>query len=526
MIKTLLKKQLLAFAAPFTVSKDGKKRSKESAIGFIVLMLVLFGGMYVLFYQMANMLCAPLLAQGLAWLYFAFMGTMATAFGVLISLFTAKTSLYEAKDNDLLFSMPIPSWLVLFSRMLGLYFLTLLFESFIFLPSVVCYFVVAGFSFPVFCCSVLVMLIMPLGALALCSVLGWLLALLAAKFPLKNFFTVLFSIAFFVAYILVESRINEYLGYIVVNGGVVAEKMQTVLFPFWKMGLACVGDLAGLGLFALLFGGAFALVYLLLSKTYLRLATANRGGKKAKYKSKEGKQGSPFLALLKKETMRFLKNPMVALNCFLGTAFAVALPIIALFIGDLRDALLQVDIDEIVALVLSAILCLTLSMNMVSAASVSLEGESLWIARSMPVPTEKILLAKVGFHLLTTAIPALLAAIFFGIFYQMGIYTLLVAGVSVAFSFYCALFGLLINLKMPNLHWTNEVVAVKQGFAAFLSMLAEWAAIALLVGGYFLFGKYLFAGGYLLCCILLLAIASGLLLFWLFRRGTKIFEKL
>ncbi len=526
MIKTLLKKQFLAFAAALVQGKDGKRRSKVSVLGVSVLMLIAFGSMAVLFYLMADMLCEPLVLQGLSWVYFAFVGVIATALGIIASLFTAKTSLYEAKDNDLLFSMPIPSWLVLFSRILGLYLLTLLFEAFVFLPATVCYLVTAGFSIVTLLVSLLVILVAPFGGLAICCVLGWLLALLAAKLPLKNILSVILAVGVFVGYMFVESKINEYLTYIVANGGVVAEKMKTLFFPFWKMGLACTGDYLALGVYLLLFLAPFALVYFLLAKTYLYLATANRGAKKAKYKSKEGKQGHPFLALLKKEAMRFTKNPMVALNCFLGTAFLIALPVLALFTGELREALLQVDMDEIVAMIVAAILAVTASMNVISASAVSLEGESVWIVRSLPVPTEKILLAKVAFHLLVTAIPAALAGIFFGIYYQMGVYALFVVAIGVLFSAYCALFGLVINLKMPNLHWTNEVVAVKQGFAALLSMLAEWAALALLVGGYFLFGKYLFAGGYFLVCISLLAAANGLLLVWICRRGTKAFEKL
>ncbi len=526
MIITLLKKQMLSFVAPFTQSKEGKPRSTGSTVGFVTIMLILFVGMGMLFYGMADMLCAPLVAGGLSWLYFSFMGTMATALGAVISLFMAKTSLYEAKDNDLLFSMPIPSWMILFTRMAGLYLLTLLFETFVFLPALVCYFVAVGFSFTVLVFGVIVLLIMPFGALALCSVLGWLLALFSAKLPLKNLFTVILCLAVMVGYVLLESKLNEYLGYVVANGGVVAEKMQTILFPFWKMGLACVGEWAGLGWYLLIFGGAFALVYLLLAKTYLSLVTANRGGKKTKYVSKEGKQGHPFLALLKKEIMRFTKNPMVALNCFLGTLFLVAFPFGALFMGDLTEALLAANADGLAALVLSAIVCGLIALNIISAASVSLEGESIWIARSLPLPTKKILLAKAAFHFLATALPTLFAAVFFGVLYRMGGHTILVALVGIAFSAYGGLFGLLINLKLPNLHWENELVAVKQGFSPLLSMLAELGVTALLIGGYFLFGKYLHAAVYLAICIAFLVAASGVLLGWICRRGTKIFENL
>ncbi len=526
MIKALLKKQALAYAALFVQGKDGKRRSNERVIGFSALMLLALVSMGFIFYEMGEMLCAPLHSQGLDWLYFAFMGTIASGLGAFFSIFTAKSTLYEAKDNDLLLSMPLPAWLILFSRMIGLYLLTLLFEGIVFLPAILSYFVTVGFSLSTLFFSLIVFLLMPLGSLAICCILGWLLALLAAKLPVKNLMTVLLSVAFMVAYFLLYSKVNEYLSYVIANGGVVAAKMKTALFPFWKLGLACTGDWRALALYALLFVGSFALVYLLLSKTYLRLATANRGGRKAKYKGKEGKRSAPFFALFKKEALRYTKNPMLAMNCFLGTIFLLVFPFIALFAGEVKN-LLTPWTRETLALFLAAILCVTATMNMISASSVSLEGESVWVVKSLPIPTERVLLAKVAFHLAMTGIPALFACAFMGILFKIGVvYMLAVAAVVLLFSAFCALFGLTINLKMPNLHWTNELAAVKQSASSILSTFAEFAALALLVGGYFLFGNAMFTGGYFLVVIALLSAVSGLLWVWISRRGAKIFEGL
>ncbi len=526
MIRALLKKQALAYVAVFTQGKDGKRRSNEGIIGFSALMLLALVSMGFVFYEMGEMLCAPLISQGLDWLYFAFMGAMASGVGVIFSIFTAKSTLYEAKDNDLLLSMPLPAWLILFSRTIGLYLLTLLFEGIVFLPAILSYFVTVGFSLSTLFFSLLVFLLMPLGAMAICCILGWLLALLAAKFPLKNLTTVIFSVAFMVAYFLLYSKVNEYLGYVIANGGVVAEKMKTTLFPFWKLGLACAGEWGALAAYALLFIGAFSLVYLLLSKTYLRLATANRGGRKAKYKGKVGKRESAFFALFKKEAARYTKNPMLAMNCFLGTIFLLVLPFIALFAGEVKDMLAPWT-KETSALFLAAILCVTLSMNMISASSVSLEGESIWVVKSLPISTERILLAKVAFHFATTGAPALFACVFMGILFKIGVvYILAVVAVVLLFSAFCALFGLTVNLKMPNLNWTNELVAVKQSASSILSTLAEFASLALLVGGYFLFGNATFTGGYFLVVIALFLAVDGLLWVWISRRGVKVFEGL
>ncbi len=526
MIKALFKKQWLESVGFLTRDKNGKRRTAGSAIGLSAALCIGLAAVCFLFYEMGQLLCVAFAAQGLSWLYFALMGTLATAFGVLGSIFMAKAKLYEAKDNDLLFSMPIPSWLVLASRVADLYIFTLLFESLAFAPAVVCYFVEVGFSAGVLFGSLFTLLLMPFGALALCLLLGWLLAVIAAKLPWKNGLTVVFSLAFMVAYFVGYSEIYELLEYVIAHGGEVAKTVQTWLFPFWKLGLGAAGDFLSLLVYALVFVGAFALTYLLLSFTYLRLVTANRGGKKKKYISKEGKQSAPVWALWKKELMRFTKNPMVALNCFLGSIFLVILPFAALFLEEL-SLLGGLGIDEPLAMILTIIVCAIGSTNMVAAASVSLEGENLWIIRSMPVPTEKVLLAKGLLHFFTVEIPAAFSVLFLCIYLKIRFwFAALALLVCLAFAAFTAAFGLVINLKLPNLRQTNELTAVKQSMSAVVSMFAEWGAVALLVGGYFLFGKYLFAGGYFLVCLCLLCAAFGLLARWIFVRGTKIFEEL
>ncbi len=525
-MRALLKKQWLESVAFLFHDKNGKRRSPLSAIGILAVLIIGLASVCFLFYMMGQNLCAAFVAQGNTWLYFAFMGTIATAFGIIGSIFMAKATLYEAKDNDLLFSMPIPSWVVLASRTVGLYLFTLLFEGLVFAPATVCYFVEVGFSAKVLFGSIFTLLIMPFGALAVCLLLGWLLAVIAAKLPWKNALTVLFSLGFMVLYFVGYSKIYDFLNYVVAHGGEVAKTMQTWLFPFWKMGVGATGKPLALLLYALIFIGLFACVYAIVSVTYLRLVTANRGGKKKKYISKERKQGAPVWALLKKEIMRFTKNPMVALNCFLGSIFLVIMPFAALFIEEL-SLLGGLGIDEPLAMILAIILCAMGSTNMLAAASVSLEGENIWITHSMPVQTEKILFVKAFLHWLTVAIPLTFATIFLCIYLKISFwFSVLALFAGLFFAAFTALLGLLMNLKMPNLHWTNELTAVKQSMAAVVSMFAEWGAVALLVVGYFLFGKYLFAGGYFLVCILLLGATCALLTAWIFSRGKKIFEEL
>lgn len=526
MIRTLLKKQLLGALSVFTMGKNGKRRSRKAVIGFALLIVYAFFSVGIMFWEMADMLCEPLVTAGMAWVYFAFFGTIATGLGVVMGIFTAKARLYEARDNDLLLSMPIPSWIILLTRTIGLYVFTLFFEILVFGPAILCYFTVVEFSILPFLCCLIVLFILPCLALSISYTLGWLIALISAKLPGKNIIEMAFSIAFLVVYFLGYSKINDYLSYVLAHGESVGRVMKRVLYPFAQLGYACVGKGGALLLYLLMFVGVFALIYFLMSATYLHLATANKGDRKVKYTGKGYKNNSQTIALMKKELSRFTKKGMVMLNCFMGTILMVLFSIVALVDKEEFLSLTQVAQGDF-SLILAALICAMASSNLLAPCCISMEGESINVVRVLPIKTETIFLAKGLANVLVTGIPAVFASIVLCAAFRLYI-GVLVCVVLVALA--CVLFstatGIAVNLLLPNLKWTNEVAVVKQSASSMVAMFGGYGVIALLVGGYFWFGKYLPAWGYMSVCAAFLFIAAIGVCIWLKKKGAKIFEEL
>jgi ABC-2 type transport system permease protein len=164
---------------------------------------------------------------------------------------------------------------------------------------------------------------------------------------------------------------------------------------------------------------------------------------------------------------------------------------------------------------------------MFTASSVSLEGESLWVLRSSPVKTGDILFAKIAAHLAITLPPVFLVGV--------EVYVLLSAPLALAITGLFAVLsiavlgayvGLACNLKMPNMHWTNEVAAVKQSYSVLLAMFAGWGASGLIVLGDFLLGEYIVDWAYLLLCAAVFSCLTVAVAVWLKKRGEKLFEKI
>ena len=144
MLKTLIKKQLLELNKSFFIDrKTGKGKSTRSAtfsiVLFILLMIFAIGGMFC--YMSYSM--RPLITYGMSWLYFAIMGATAALFGVFGSVFNTYSSLYDAKDNDLLLSMPIPARDIMAARLIGVYLMGLMYSGVVVIPAVGVYFITA-----------------------------------------------------------------------------------------------------------------------------------------------------------------------------------------------------------------------------------------------------------------------------------------------------------------------------------------------------------------------------------------------
>lgn len=119
MLKTLLKVQFAALKA--SLFRSRRKQSKGGTgrtIGFAVLFLYVIICFFIMFGSMFSSICMPLHELGLGWLYFAIAGLMAFMLTFIGNVFATQTQLFDAKDNELLLSMPIAPKFILGSRML------------------------------------------------------------------------------------------------------------------------------------------------------------------------------------------------------------------------------------------------------------------------------------------------------------------------------------------------------------------------------------------------------------------------
>lgn len=179
--------------------------------------------------------------------------------------------------------------------------------------------------------------------------------------------------------------------------------------------------------------------------------------------------------MLGKEFGRFTGSANYMLNCGLGTLLLPISGVLLLLRGGVIAGTLEnvFETNGAMPVLLTAAVCLVCSMNDMAVPSVSLEGKTLWISRSLPVDAWTALRAKCGVQLLLTAPGAVFAAVCSAIALRAGFAAgLLMALCCAAFVFFSTYFALYIGLHNVNLVWTNEINVIKQGSQIILALLA------------------------------------------------------
>ena len=532
MLKQLVKKQMAEiFRSYLYDAKKSQKRAKGTVILyfalFVFLMVGVLGGMFTF---VAMMLCDAMAAVDMGWLYFTLMGLVAIFMGAFGSVFNTYSSLYLAKDNDLLLSLPIPLRVIISSRLVTVYLMGLMYSAVVIVPAVIVYWVQVAHSAAAIVGGILTVAIVSLIVLLLSCLLGWVVAKISLKLKHKSITTVLVSLLGIGLYYFIYFKAQTVISDLVANAVVYGVKIKGAAYPLYLFGRMAEGDWLAMLLVTAVVALLTALTWLLLSRSFLRLATSGGSAAKARYREKKARVCSLPTALLGKECRRFVSSPNYMLNCGLGVLLIPAAGVLLLVKGGEWMAPLKAMLpgaESTLAALAISVACLLASMNDMAAPSVSLEGKSLWVLQSLPVSAWEVLKAKLKMQLVFTGIPMLVfLACALPVLGLSPVLSLLTAAGSLLDVLLLALFGLTLGLKMPNLHWTSEITPVKQGGSVALALLGGWAYALLPGGAAMALGRNLYPAVIPAVFCLLTAVLCALLYVWLKNRGAKVFAAL
>lgn len=533
MVKLLIKKQLREiFRSWFVNQKTNQRRSKAGIIAFallfVVLMVGVLGGMFT---ALSFSLAAPFEAAGVGWLHFSIMTLLAILLGVFGSVFNTYSSLYLAKDNDLLLSLPIPPRALILSRLLSVYLMGLMYSACVTVPAVVVWWIVAGPTAANVIGGLLLIFLVSVFVLLLSCLLGWVVAKVSLRLKNKSFIVVLLSLLFIGLYYFFYFKAQTLIQDLITNAVVYGGEVRRSAYPVYLTGRVGEGDWLAMLIVTAVMAVLTFLTWRVLSRSFLGIATATgAAGAKRVYQERAVRAQSVSRALLGKELRRFTSSANYMLNCGLSILFMPIAAVALLWKGrEFVDLLRNVIPGQpgILAALLCSAVCMMASMNDMAAPAVSLEGKSLWLLQSLPVPAWEALKAKLNLQLVLTAPLALLCGACAAVALRASaLEAVLLLVVPVLYCVLLAAVALVLGTVRADLHWTNEIAPIKQSMAVFIVLLLGWLLAIVPGGGWLLLGGRIPFAAFLALLVVLFGGLAALAIAWLRKRGAKRFEAL
>ena len=290
----------------------------------------------------------------------------------------------------------------------------LLYSAVVIVPAIIVYWTIAGVSLPVVFGGLLMTLLISVFVLIISCVLGWLVAQISQKLKHKSLVTVLISLIVIGVYYFVYFKAQSMIQDLLANAAVYGARIKGVFYPVYLFGSVGIGDVRASILVFATVAALFTLMWILLSHSFLQIATTTGKVVRREYRETHNGQRSTNTALLCREFSRFAASPSYMLNCGLGSFLMPVCAIAVLWKGSELFAMLNAifaEMPDCVPFLLCVMLCSFASVNFMTAPSVSLEGKSLWLLQSLPVEPWRIFQAKIRMQLFLTHLPLLLCIV-------------------------------------------------------------------------------------------------------------------
>lgn len=480
-------KCLLLLKAQLRNEFGGKQKSKGRTITMAAIILV-----SVVMAAYAFGISFGLGSLGMASLVPSYGVALTSIVMLFFTVFKANGVLFAYKEYDFLMALPVSASTVIASRFMTMYLMNLLLTAGVMLPMGAGYVIWEKPGALFYLGWVLGILAVPLIPTTLAALFGALIILFSSRFKYANGVVTVVSLAATIGILVASMSLGG-----MDDGSFDVEKLQSLaemllgqihrIYPPAVLfyGGIVEGNFLSMAGFLVLSLLWYVIFIKALSTVYKKLNTALTTYRThSDYRLTEMKASSQMLALWKKEWKRFLSSTTYFMNMGMGAIMTVLCGVGCLFVEEeLLNSLFQSEqAGEIVMRILPFAIGALLSMSCTTSVSLSIEGKHLWIIKSLPIEDVTIFKSKILMNL-SLQIPAgLLAAILVNISFPLPtLMRIMVFVTPIACACFNSVWGMLINLKMPDYDWTSETTLVKQSMPAMAGMLGGLGGGLLLV---------------------------------------------
>lgn len=392
---------------------------------------------------------------------------------LFFGMFSSASNLFRKNGYDFLSALPIHPFSIVVSRLIRMYIEDLLLCFMVTLPAIGVYVYFASPAFLFYPMWLVALLFMPLIPMCLSVILGAGISLVSTVFKKTALIQALITVAFVVMILYGSSYLSK-MGEEIsleaiksITELVLASLEKTYLPAAWIGGIT-IGKYAGLlpliGL-SVVITAITAFITARIFPFVLSHST-QKSERKAFEAEKNVKTTTLMTALVAREFKRYFASGIYLMNTIISPILSVGAAVMFSVSGiESVFTMLPFDVNfPFFSAFLIGIIC---SLMPPSAVSLSMEGKTWWLLKTLPIKHTHLLGAKILMSVLLHAPFLLAASVLTAVSFAPDAFYWIVMFITpfILDAFACT-WALFINLKFPRFDWENEVYVVKQSAAA------------------------------------------------------------
>ena len=521
LLKAVLSQDMNMFK--YSVGKSASKLKKVSLPLLLFVIVSISIGYYA--YLIAEVL-APM---NLTYIMLSMFMAVVTMLTFIEGIYKSQGILFEAKDNDMLFSLPIRRSTILFVRAFKLILFEYIYNLMFILPAFVIYIYFEHPNVEFYLISIIMTLLVPIIPTVVACFLGYIVKMISSKFKAKKVVQTILSSIIFIGVFFVSINLNSFLQKIVSNA------LTKIYYPIGayislinKFDITIFIKLLAINLIPFI-------IFVLIGQKYYFNIISNLIGQnttiKGKNKGETIKIRIPIISLVRKEIKRYLSSTVYMFNSSFGLILIIMLTIILCFKGKqmLVSLLSGYGMTNTISLemLFYGLILFVGVFTSITSSSISLEGKTINITKTLPISYRTILNSKILYCYIIELPFFLISEILFIIKFGVSLaYFIQIITLTFSTIFLSAVIGLLTNLKYPKLNASSDTEIVKQSMSSMISVFIGFGIFFLSLIGFIFLNKYIDINILMTLYILLLVEISCILYTILMKKGPKEYQNL
>ncbi|MBP5205128.1 hypothetical protein J6Z37_02405 [Candidatus Saccharibacteria bacterium] len=516
----------------------GKRNKNGKKVG-PGLPILLAGIICIATFGYANMLLDSLAPAGAGFVVLTLFVFITSILTLIEGIYKSGSLLFNCRDDNLMFSLPIKKSTVLFIRVFKFYLFEVVYNALILVPTILAYAVRVEVDWTFYLSSVLAIVLLPVIPVVISCLIGGMISGFSARFKMKNIIQIVLTMAFALGVILIAGSLDKIIAKIAENSASINDLITKIYYPAGAyVGLVTEFNVVNMLVFIFVNIALFVVMMVILGQVYFRINSRVKTIKAHSHKTEYAiKKRSVTGAIVSKELKRFTSSPVFVINAAFGLIlFLFGCVMLSVNSESLASFMSSYGLSDIpnfgeilvqnAPAILFGLVIMASMMSSITSSMISLEGKSFDVLKTIPVKPLTIIMGKVLTAVLVM-LPLILAGdiIMFMNFQFSWLQIVLILLASFIVPVVAELIGIATNLKYPKMNAENDAEVVKQSasslVATFLglgvtglsgllivNMLSNGLSMDLMLGGGVMF--------FVLIC--------GGLIFYIHKVGTRQFR--